>query len=299
MESQTEMKILADWSDHVSVGRFVAACALEEDNVRMDVSTAALGLVPGSVSPCCFVAREEVVTAGWFLVEEVYSQLASMTGSEAPLAERVRKDGSTVPAGGVIGRLNGSADLLLRGERTSLNLLCRLCGIATLTDRFVRAVEGTGVEILDTRKTTPCLRALEKYAVRMGGGVNHRFDLASMAMLKDNHFAAAGGTGRLKGIMERLRATGIGVEIEVDDLEQLRTALDEAPDRILLDNMTADELREAVGTASGSGVYLEASGGITIENVRKVAETGVDGISSGFLTHSAASADIGLDWERS
>ena len=192
--------------------------------------------------------------------------------------------------------IHGPAASVLRGERVFLNILSRLCGIASTTFEFVSLCAGCEVEILDTRKTTPGMRALEKYAVRMGGGVNHRSSLADMAMLKDNHLAAIGGVGNLAPVMDRLRNMHIPIEVEVDSLQQFRTVLPYSPDRILLDNMSLEELEEAVSITGDSGIYLEASGGITLATVRAVAETGVDGISVGMLTHSVRSSDVGLDW---
>jgi nicotinate-nucleotide pyrophosphorylase (carboxylating) len=285
-----------DWSDHVSVGRFIVSNALAEDRVKDDVTTSSLGVPADDVSTCAVSAREELIAAGWFLVEQVYSELSVLLGMSVPRIQNIIPDGSRALTGDTIGRLYGSADLLLRGERVALNLLCRLSGIATLTAEYVEAVKGTGVEILDTRKTVPCLRALEKYAVRAGGGVNHRFNLAELAIVKDNHIAVAGGAGELHSVILRIREKGIPIEIEVDSVDQLRKVLDEKPERILLDNMEPAILVKAVRAASGSGIYLEASGGITLENIREVAGSGVDGISSGALTHSAASADIGFDW---
>ncbi|MCK5116572.1 MAG: carboxylating nicotinate-nucleotide diphosphorylase [Candidatus Aegiribacteria sp.] len=285
-----------DWLDPVSVGKFIVRNALSEDRVMDDVTTSSLSVLRGDSSTCIASAREELISAGWFLVEQVYSELSLLAGMNIQRIQNIIPDGSTAFEGDNIGCLQGSADLLLRGERVALNLLCRLSGIATLTGKYVETVKGTGVEILDTRKTTPCLRALEKYAVRAGGGVNHRFNLAELAMVKDNHTAVAGGSGKLHSVILRIKEKGIPVEIEVDSIDQLKKVLDENPDRILLDNMNPDTLRAAVRAASGSGIYLEASGGITLENLREVAGTGVDGISSGALTHSAPSADIGFDW---
>ncbi len=287
-----------DWSDPVAVGEMITALALEEDQALRDAATSSLGKASDRISTCAVTAREKLVVAGWFLLEQVFSCLAGSFGTQEPVCRQYVADGKQAAAGGVIGSVEGPAHILLRGERVALNLICRLSGIATLTREFVRVVQGTGVDVIDTRKTTPCLRALEKYAVRMGGGVNHRFDLAEMAMIKDNHLAVVGGVGGLGEVMERLRAVKVPVEIEVDSLRQLEKALLEEPGRILLDNMGTEQLREAVKLSSGSGVYLEASGGITLDNIRRIAETGVNGISSGALTHSAPSADIGFDWGR-
>ncbi|OPL18712.1 MAG: hypothetical protein AVO35_05120 [Candidatus Aegiribacteria sp. MLS_C] len=287
-----------DWSDPESAGELVVRQALEEDRAFDDPATSALGPAAFRTSVCSVSAREPTVVAGWFLLEKAFEFLSRGPGDDEVAFRQLIPEGKRVEGGRAIGTVTGPAHILLRGERVGLNLLCRLSGIASLTRMYVDAVTGTGVEVLDTRKTTPCLRALEKYAVRMGGGVNHRMDLSGMAMIKDNHLAVLGGADHLGTVMERLRRKQLPVEIEVDSIPQLRRVLDEKPDRILLDNMDVSELREAVGICAGTGVYLEASGGITLDNIRQYAETGVDGISCGALTHSARSADIGLDWER-
>ncbi|MBD3277794.1 MAG: carboxylating nicotinate-nucleotide diphosphorylase [Candidatus Aegiribacteria sp.] len=286
-----------DWSDHLSVGKFVVANALSEDMALEDSATGALDDIQLSLQNCRVQAREELVVAGWFLLQEVYRQLSDLMETEEPFMQQLVEDGDRAEAGREIGHLHGSAHILLRGERIALNLLSRLSGIATLTDAYVKEVEGTGVEILDTRKTTPCLRALEKYAVRAGGGVNHRFNLYEMAMIKDNHIAAAGGTRRIGRMVKGLKELGIPVEVEVDSLKQLKQVMEFTPQRVLLDNMEPRDLRLAVRMAAGSGIYLEASGGIDLQTVGEVARTGVNGISSGELTHSPPSADIGFDWE--
>jgi len=203
-------------------------------------------------------------------------------------------DGEDAAPGAVLARVSGDARAILSAERVALNLLGRLSGIATLTRAYVRAVEGTGVKIVDTRKTTPGLRALEKYAVRCGGGVNHRFGLDDAILIKDNHVAACGGIARA---LERARAAAgwlTPVEVEVDSLTQLDEVLPFAPTVIMLDNFSLADLRTAVATVSGR-VRLEASGGVRLDTVRPIAETGVDGISVGALTHSAPVLDVGLD----
>lgn len=205
-------------------------------------------------------------------------------------------DGSDVAAGDTVALVEGPARPILTAERTALNLLTRLCGVATATREAARLVEGTGARIACTRKTTPGLRALEKYAVRVGGGVNHRFGLGDGVMIKDNHIAAAGG---IVEAIDRARA-GIGhmvrLEVEVDTLEQLRLALTRPVHVLLLDNMAPPILREAVAIVAGRAV-TEASGGITPATLRKVAATGVDIVSLGWLTHSAPGLDLGLDFE--
>jgi nicotinate-nucleotide pyrophosphorylase (carboxylating) len=194
----------------------------------------------------------------------------------------------------VLAEVEADARAFLAAERTALNLLGRLCGIATLTRAYVDAVSGTKARIADTRKTTPGLRALEKHAVLCGGGLNHRFGLDDAILIKDNHVAVCGGVGEA---VRRAKAAGghlMKVEVEVDGLDQLDEALAETPDVIMLDNFTLPMLREAVARTAGR-ITLEASGGVNLETVRGIAETGVDVISVGALTHSAASLDIGLD----
>ncbi|WP_184716865.1 carboxylating nicotinate-nucleotide diphosphorylase [Caulobacter sp.] len=208
--------------------------------------------------------------------------------------EVVTPDGSDAAPGAILARAEGNARAVLAAERTGLNLLGRLSGIATLTRAYVRQVEGTHATIVDTRKTTPGLRAMEKYAVRCGGGVNHRFGLDDAILIKDNHVAACGGVGEA---VRRARAHAghlVKVEVEVDGLHQLEEALKHGPDVVMLDNFSLDDLRTAVSLAKGRAV-LEASGGVNLTTVRAIAETGVDVISVGALTHSAPVLDIGLD----
>jgi len=205
-----------------------------------------------------------------------------------------RRDGDIVDAGEVLARAEGNARAILAAERTALNLMGRMSGVANLTHAYVEAVRGTGAVIVDTRKTTPGLRLLEKYAVRCGGGINHRFGLDDAILIKDNHVAASGGVAEA---LRRAKAAAghlVKIEVEVDSLDQLDEALPHAPDVIMLDNFPLDDLREAVRRAAGR-VRLEASGGVNLQTVRAIAETGVDVISVGALTHSAAVLDIGLD----
>ncbi len=203
-------------------------------------------------------------------------------------------DGERVERDAIVATLEGPARTLLTGERTCLNLLCRLSGIATATRALVDLVAGTRARIVDTRKTTPGLRALEKYAVRCGGGSNHRFGLDDAVLIKDNHLALAGS---IREAVARVRAHSghmVKIEVEVDTLDQLREALEERIDAVLLDNMPPDRLRDAVAIVSGR-ILTEASGGIRPETIRAIAESGVDLISAGYLTHSATALDIGLD----
>ncbi len=190
--------------------------------------------------------------------------------------------------------VEGRARAILGAERTALNLMGRLCGIATLTRAYVQAVEGTGARIADTRKTTPGLRALEKHAVACGGGINHRFGLDDAILIKDNHVAVCGGVAEAVRRASAHAGHLMKVEVEVDGLDQLDAALAEGPDVVMLDNFSLEDLREAVARTAGR-VTLEASGGVTLETVRAIAETGVDVISVGALTHSAPNLDIGLD----
>lgn len=204
------------------------------------------------------------------------------------------RDGQDAVSGERLMSIAGLARAVLSAERTALNLMGRMCGVATLTAQYVKAVEGTGARIVCTRKTTPGLRALEKYAVRCGGGVNHRFGLDDAILIKDNHIAACGG---VEAALKAARASVghlLAIEVEVDTLAQLDEALPLAPDAIMLDNFSLDDLRTAVQRAKGKAV-LEASGGVTLATVRAIAETGVDVISVGALTHSAPVLDVALD----
>jgi nicotinate-nucleotide pyrophosphorylase (carboxylating) len=260
--------------------------ALAEDVGEGDVTTEAT-VDPEAVGTAEVLLREAGVVCGLAAAEAVFRALDPDVSFE-PLVE----EGVVVDYPGPVALVTGPERAILTGERTALNFLGRMSGIATVTRRYVDAVAGTGVAILDTRKTTPGLRALEKYAVVCGGGRNHRFGLDDGVLVKDNHLRASGS---IEAALETLRtATDLPVEVECDTLEQVSQALDAGADAILLDNMTLDELRAAVALAGGRA-RLEASGGITLENVRAVAETGVDEISVGALTHSARSLDVSLE----
>ncbi len=236
-----------------------------------------------------FVSREAGVVAGLGVAALVF---AYVSGDQVEITGRLA-DGSPVGAGDVVMRVAGPTRGLLTAERTALNFASHLSGVATATARWVAALEGTKARVLDTRKTLPNYRALQKYAVRCGGGVNHRFSLSDMAMVKDNHVVAAGGVVPAFEAV-RLAHPEVPVEVEVTDLDQLRELLDAGCERILLDNMTDDQMAEAVRITGGLAT-LEASGGLTLERARDVAETGVDFISVGALTHSAVVFDIGMD----
>jgi nicotinate-nucleotide pyrophosphorylase (carboxylating) len=228
--------------------------------------------------------KEEGVVCGLDVAEAVFREL-----DPGVAFERVVQDGDV--AQGPVARVSGNARPLLTGERTALNLLGRLSGIATLTRRYVEAVAGTDATILDTRKTTPGLRTLEKLAVRTGGGTNHRFGLFDAVLIKDNHLRLGGGVA---SAVRRAAATGFPVEVECETLDDVRTALDAGAETLLLDNMTAPELREAVALVAGRA-KTEASGGVTLDTVRAIAETGVDYISVGALTHGARSLDVSME----
>ena len=266
----------------------VVAAALAEDVGTGDVTTEAT-VDTDAVGTAELVTRTPGVVAGLAAVEAVFRALDPAIRFE-PLVE----EGALVREPVAVARVSGSLRAILTGERTALNFLGRFSGIATLTRRYVDAVAGTGVAILDTRKTTPGLRVLEKRAVASGGGRNHRFGLSDGVLVKDNHLRAAGS---VRAAVERLRAaTDLPVEVECDTLEQVDEALAAGADAILLDNMSLDELRAAAGLARGRA-RLEASGGVTLDTVRAVAETGVDEISIGALTHSAPALDVSLELE--
>jgi nicotinate-nucleotide pyrophosphorylase (carboxylating) len=266
--------------------------ALFEDRAFEDVTT--LATIPASsMSTAIVAARKPGVICGGPLAVEAFQQV-----SPHVRVEIVRVDGSEVERGDDVLRITGPSRALLQAERVALNYMMHLSGVATLTHTFVRAIAGTKAKILDTRKTTPGLRQLEKYAVRCGGGRNHRMDLASMAMLKDNHLAAVGGD--IVAAVAAVRATlpaGTWVEVEADRREQVERAIESGADVIMLDNMQLDLMRECVQLVAGRAI-VEASGGVTLDRVRAIAETGVDWISVGALTHSAPALDLGLDFVR-
>lgn len=242
------------------------------------------------------IAKQSCVVAGLSTAREVFLRV------DPDILVHVRvQDGAAVEPGEVVMIVEGRARSLLSAERTALNFIQRLSGVATLTRAYVQRVEGTGVKILDTRKTTPGLRLLEKAAVRAGGGVNHRMGLYDAVMVKDNHLTASNAVERLAPRIEAFRKAhpGIPVIVEADTLELVR-ALCEIPgiDRILLDNMDCEQLRASVAATAGR-VPLEASGGVTLTNVREIAETGVDFISIGALTHSAPAVDFSLELQHS
>jgi len=262
--------------------------ALDEDIGNGDVTTTSV-LSPSLQITGHLVSKQEGIVAGL----DVASQVFKLVDVRTRLCLRVN-DGDVVRKGELLAKVSGPGMGILSAERVALNFLQRMSGIATMTSRFVEAVRGTKAVILDTRKTAPGLRVLDKLAVRLGGGQNHRFGLYDMVLIKDNHIAAAGGIGEA---IRRVRATapqGLAIEVEVSSLAQLEEALALQPDRIMLDNMSLEDMAEAV-TVTGGRVALEASGNVTLDNVARIAATGVGFISVGALTHSVRAMDISLE----
>ncbi len=266
--------------------------ALAEDLGSGDVTTSAL-IPPDLAGEASLLVKENGVLAGMEIAAEVFQRVEPSLRVEVLL-----QDGTQVKPGDVAGRISGSVSGILKAERTALNFLQRLSGVASLTARYVEAVVGTSAKIYDTRKTTPGLRLLEKYAVRMGGGQNHRLDLADAVLIKDNHINALRARDMsLEEIIDRARdktPAGMTIEVEVTSAAEAGDALKAGADIIMLDNMNADEMTRVIGMVAGRA-KIEASGGVTLENVRQVAMTGVDMISVGALTHSYKALDISLE----
>jgi len=264
--------------------------ALAEDIGRGDVTTRSV-VAAAATCKAVVVARRPGVIAGLEVARTVFEEV------DAAIAFRARaEDGAAVAEGERIAELAGPARGVLTAERTALNFLQRMSGIATLTRSYVDAVEGTAARILDTRKTAPGLRCLDKWAVALGGACNHRFGLYDGILIKDNHLRVAGGVAAAVAAARRGAPHGMKIQIEVETLDQVREALDAGAESLLLDNMGLAEMRRAVEAARGRAT-CEASGGVTLDNVRAIAETGVDFISVGALTHSAAALDIALELE--
>lgn len=269
--------------------------ALDEDLADgVDVTSAAT--IPAD-QRCVvtFGARGSGVVAGLPVAAAVVEVVC---GGAASAFDYLAEDGDSVESGTAVARVTAPTALMLTAERTALNLLCHLSGVASQTARWAVALAGTEAAVRDTRKTLPGLRALQKYAVRCGGGVNHRMGLYDAALVKDNHVASAGGVAAAYAAVRELEGT-IPVEIEVDSLDGLRIAIEAGADEVLIDNFTPDEMRAAVALRDeiGPDVRLEASGGLTLETAAEVAATGVDYIAVGELTHSVRVLDLGLDWE--
>jgi nicotinate-nucleotide pyrophosphorylase (carboxylating) len=292
ISGDTRERLLAAGLDPDDVAAKVRGFVREDLMGGVDVTSVAT-IPAGQRSVATFGARERGVVAGLPVVAAVVD---TVCGDESSDVEYFMADGDVVDAGQAVARVTAPTRLLLTAERTALNLLCRLSGIATLTRRWSDELDGTHAKVRDTRKTTPGLRALEKYAVRCGGGVNHRFGLADMALVKDNHVAAAGGVAEAYAAVRALEGA-IPVEIEVDDLDGLEAAIAAGADEVLIDNFDLDRMRRAVAyrDAHAPEVRLEASGGLTLAVARAVGETGVDWIAVGELTHSARVLDLGLD----
>ncbi|MBN1881825.1 MAG: carboxylating nicotinate-nucleotide diphosphorylase [Deltaproteobacteria bacterium] len=267
--------------------RALIELALMEDMSGGDITTRAT-ITDDHGSRAVVTAKEDIVLAGIEVFKAVFKQL----GGDVLCTEKVT-DGDFISGGMAVMEVEGSTATLLGGERTALNFLMRLSGIATLTRRCVDSIAGTGATVVDTRKTTPGWRYLEKYAVRMGGGRNHRYSLSDGVLIKDNHITASGGITEAVNRAKKTAPHTSRIEVEVSTTEQITEALNVGADILLLDNMTPDEIADAVTLIDGRAL-IEASGGITLENIRKYAEAGVDFISLGALTHGARSVDINM-----
>ena len=265
--------------------------ALEEDLGLGDITTDSI-IGSDIVGKAVLETREDIVLAGLPVFMRVFSIL-----DPDITFETFYKDGQKVPSGEIICSLNGSMASILKAERTALNLIQRMSGIATLTSKYVSKAASDKVRILDTRKTIPGLRLLDKYAVPMGGGCNHRFGLFDGILIKDNHIAVAGSIKKAVEAAKKNAPHGIKIEVEAEDIEGVMAAVEAGADIILLDNMSPDRMKEAVGLVAGR-ILLEASGGITLDNIEEVAATGVDMISIGALTHSVKAVDLSLEISR-
>ena len=274
------------------VDRAIEAALAEDLGLAGDITTDAT-VPPDATASAFIVARQRGVVSGLPLAEAAFRALNASVIFKAEIT-----DGMLITRGKSLAHISGNARAILTAERVALNFLGRMSGIATLTRAYVNQVVGTSARIVDTRKTTPGLRAIEKYAVRCGGGHNHRSGLFDAVLIKDNHIIAAGGPLAAMQAARSHAGHMVRIEIEVDTLDQLREILPLSPDVILLDNMSRDELREAVALNEGR-TLLEASGGVDLNSVRAIAETGVDIISVGALTHSAPVLDLGLDFQKS
>jgi nicotinate-nucleotide pyrophosphorylase (carboxylating) len=267
---------------------FVSRTLAEDLGQGGDVTSAAT--IPSDARfEAVMASREAITVAGLEIAAAFFRELDGQTRIDLPVG-----DGERVQAGAVLMRLNGNARAMLTAERSALNTLQHLSGIATLTARYVDAIAGTGATLLDTRKTVPGLRLLEKYAARMGGAQNHRLRLDDGVLIKDNHVAVCGGVAEAVHAA-KVANTGLQIQVEVDRIDQIESALSAGAERLLLDNMPPPVLREAVAVVAGR-VPLEASGGVNLETIRTIAETGVNFISVGRITQSAPAVDIGLDY---
>ncbi len=264
--------------------------ALEEDIGTGDITTAA-ALTGAEVGRAKAFAKSNIVVAGIDVFREVFLFLDKSIQFSGHC-----EDGRAVKKGGILAEISGNLGSILTAERVALNFFQRMCGIATLTRQYVDEIKGTQAKILDTRKTVPGLRCIDKYAVKIGGGTNHRYGLYDGVLIKDNHIAAAGGISKAVARVRGHIPHTLKVEVEVKNLQEVEEALTSGADVIMLDNMTNEDMKKAVAIVNGK-VPLEASGNVTLANVRKIAETGVDFISVGALTHSVPASDISLKIE--
>jgi nicotinate-nucleotide pyrophosphorylase (carboxylating) len=267
----------------------VIGAALREDMPEGDITSE--NIIPQeAVSNAVLVAKEKGILAGIDVAEKVFKKI-----DNSVIFKKLRDDGQSIEKGNELASIKGNSISLLKGERTALNFLQRMSGIATETSAFVRAVQGTKTQVLDTRKTTPGLRLIEKYAVKAGGGQNHRFSLSDMVMIKDNHLKIVGSiSDAIKMAHEKIKPE-IQVEVETSSLEEVREAVESGADIIMLDNMTLEEIKEVVEWNKGR-VPLEVSGNVSLETAREIAMMGVDYISVGSLTHSFKSLDISMEF---
>ena len=286
--SQSLSKLITDQGLNPDAINSKVSEALSEDSITDDLTSQAT-ITQSQVSEARFVTRKSGVIAGCLVAAAVLEQCGINE------YELLVKDGQEVSANTELIRLKAETRAILKAERTALNFLSHLSGIATITNLWVKEVSSSKTAIRDTRKTTPGLRELEKYAVRMGGGLNHRMNLSDQALIKDNHIAAAGSVSQAINRVKKA-APGALIEVEVDTLEQLKEALQCSVEIVLLDNMSIEQTKAAVEIAKGSNTKLESSGGLKLENAAAYAATGVDYLAVGALTHSAPVLDIGLDF---
>ena len=293
LSADTATRLADAGLDPAAIAGLIETALVEDLADGVDVTSAAT-IPVGQRCVVTFGARDAGIVAGLPVAAAVVETVCGPDGELRYLAD----DGDRVEPGAAVIRVSAPTRAMLTAERTALNLLCHLSGIATLTGRWADQLDGTVARVRDTRKTLPGLRALQKYAVRCGGGTNHRMGLYDMALVKDNHVAAAGGIAAAYGAVIDLEGT-MPVEIEVDDLASLRIAIEAGADEVLIDNFTTDDMTAAVAMRDelAPDVRLEASGGLTLERAAEVAATGVDYIAVGELTHSVRVLDLGLDWE--
>lgn len=263
--------------------------ALQEDMPKGDITSESI-IPPESISRAVIVAKEDGILAGIRIAERVFKKI------DPAVSFRIRRrDGGEIKKGDKLADLRGPSISLLKGERTALNFLQRLSGIATTTNKFVQALANTKTKVLDTRKTTPGLRNLEKYAVKMGGGKNHRLNLSEMVMIKDNHLKITGSLSEAVRSARKKIKSGIKIEVETTNLEQVQEAVESGADIIMLDNMPLDKMKDVVDWIKGR-VPVEVSGNITLAKAKKIAQIGVDYVSVGALTHSFKSLDISMEF---